>query len=83
MTTLHLYILLSCLIALALCSTPKDKSSIPAQANKISAIIVVLAYDRASHLRKTLRSLVAAATPRLANHFPIYVSVDDNPRAGR
>lgn len=51
--------------------------------NYVSPVILIIAYDRISHLRKTIRSLVEAKVPQRSNPIPIYVSVDDNRRAQR
>jgi hypothetical protein len=49
----------------------------------VSAVIVVLTHSRSSLLRRTLRSLVEAMPPGLADGLPLFVSVDDNPCAHR
>lgn len=48
---------------------------------KSKPVIVVIAYDRSSQLRHTLRSIAEASPPNVS--IPTYVSVDDNPKAYR
>lgn len=45
-------------------------------------IIVILAFDRTSHLRQTIRS-INQVTPDTLAHIPVFVSIDENPKAKR
>lgn len=51
--------------------------------SEATVIAVVLACHRSSQLKKTLRSFAKNAPPQLADEVPVYVSVDDNPKAHR
>lgn len=56
--------------------------NIRATTGAIDVAIVIIAYKSPSHVHSALRSIATAAA-RLHLVPPVYVSVDDNPRAER
>ena len=80
---LRTHLLLLLLVIQILCNSVGSASTTETTATgfKLNPVIVVIAFDRSSQLRHTLRSIAEASPPNFS--IPIYVSVDDNPKAYR